>query len=150
MNWDDWQSIIQHSVYKYRQSEKHRADMSRMKKELKYLELQEAHNKLYRLIVVKDVLELTYVESGDYCEAILFQYPMYQILGKYRMYWLFNSKIERVENIYELLDKFLTKTLKCRYGYSHSVDYANNYQCSVKLKVYDVSAKIREMSNQIL
>lgn len=146
MSWQNWQFIIQKSVDTYRQSREHDTEMLQLKKDLKYLELQEAHNSLYRLIITDDILDLKYIEKGDYCEAILFKYPMYQILGRYRMYWLFNNKINRVENIYELLDKFFTKTLKFRYEYSHSIDYANNYQCVVKLKIYDISSKIQPVS----
>lgn len=138
----DWQSIILESVEKYRKSEKNRMEVLQLKKELRYLRLQEVHNNLYKLIVRNGHLDLKYKVKGDFCEAILFKYPIYQILEKYRIYWLFTKKINRIETIYELLDKFFFKTLKFKYKYIHTIDFENNYQCTLKIKMYSISAGI--------
>ena len=53
----DWQSIILESVDKYRKSEKNRMDVLQLKKELRYLRLQEVQNNLYKLIVRNEHLE---------------------------------------------------------------------------------------------
>ena len=140
MSWDNWTGMVQTSVMNYYHSVNHKNYIKNLKKELKYLRLQEANNEIFEYIKEKTDINFLYNISDNSSEVNLLEYNINKIFKNYRLYWLINEQRKlsnRIETISELLNKYFKSLISNKFKIYHTIDYLDNYKCILVLKIYD-------------
>lgn len=133
-----WLEMAQLSVRDYYHSKYHKKYMKDLKKELKYLHLQEAHNNIFEFIKNKTDIKFIYEKNDNSSKVTLFEYNIYKIFKKYRIYWLINNKKKTnrcIETIRELLNNYFKSIMTNKFYIYHQIDYLDNYKCKLILKI---------------
>lgn len=140
MSWDNWTGMVQTSVMNYYHSVNHKNYIKNLKKELKYLRLQEANNEIFEYIKEKTDINFLYNISDNSSEVNLLEYNINKIFKNYRLYWLINEQRKlsnRIETISELLNKYFKSLIPTKFKIYHTIDYLDNYKCRLVLKIYN-------------
>ena len=151
MSWQNWEGIVQKSVMNYYHTEYHKNYMKKIKKQMKYLFLQEANNELFEYIKNKTDINFIYKNRDNSCKTVLYEYNLHKIFKKYRLYWLINNQQKlnnRIETISELLNKYFKSLISKKFKIYHTIDYLDNYKCRLILKIYDVDSVILIQNDQ--
>ena len=141
MSFDNWDGLIMKVVDDYRKSKQRELEITKLKKHIKYFDLQEAHNELYKKILCKNKLKFKYIDKLDCCDLVLYKYNIYQILDKYRVHWLLNGRhnFKRIESVKEQLYTFFKKVTNKNYTLIHEIDYLDNYKCKMIFRINNIS-----------
>jgi hypothetical protein len=140
MSWDNWTGMVQTSVMNYYHSVNHKNYIKNLKKELKYLRLQEANNEIFEYIKEKTDINFLYNISDNSSEVNLLEYNINKIFKNYRLYWLINEQRKlsnRIETISELLNKYFKSLIPTKFKIYHTINYLDNYKCRLVLKIYN-------------
>jgi len=140
MSWDNWTGMVQTSVMNYYHSVNHKNYIKNLKKELKYLRLQEANNEIFEYIKEKTDIIFLYNISDNSSEVNLLEYNINKIFKNYRLYWLINEQRKlsnRIETISELLNKYFKSLIPTKFKIYHTINYLDNYKCRLVLKIYN-------------
>ena len=151
MSWQNWEGIVQKSVMNYYHSEYHKNYMKKLKKQMKYLFLQEANNELFEYIKNKTDINFIYNNDDNSSKVILFEYNINKIFKKYRLYWLINNQQKlnnRIDTISELLNKYFKSLISKKFKIYHTIDYLDNYKCRLILKILNADSVILIQNDQ--